>query len=165
MNKIINILFICYGNTCRSPAAEYFAKGLKKKKYNKELKDVNFDSAGWYTFEDAQPETKNYIQAKGINMSDFRPKIITKELIEKQDLIIGMERYHLIKIRNKFKDLIDNNIKDKLYTLKQFNGAEKNDLNIPDPYKTGLKNYNRILKIVEENVEKMVKKLVKINSN
>ena len=98
-------------------------------------------------------------------MSDFRPKIITKELIEKQDLIIGMERYHLIKIRNKFKDINIDNIKDKLYTLKQFNGAEKNDLNIPDPYKTGLENYNRILKIVEENVEKMVKKLVKINSN
>jgi len=164
MLKIQRILFICYANTCRSPAAEYFAKDLKHNKYKNEMKDVIFDSAGWHdAFEDAQPETKNYVQDKGIDMSDFKPKVITKELIEKQDLIIGMERYQLTKVRNNFRE-IKENIRDKLYTLKEFNGAEKKDVNIPDPYKTGLDNYKRILKIVEENVEKMAKKIIEINS-
>ena len=145
MLKIQRILFICYANTCRSPAAEHFAKDLKYNKYKSELKDIIFDSAGWHdAFEDAQPETKNYVQDKGIDMSDFKPKVITKELIEKQDLIIGMERYQLTKVRNNFRE-IKETIRDKLYTLKEFNGAEKKDVNIPDPYKTGLENYNLIL--------------------
>ncbi|MFW9898664.1 MAG: hypothetical protein ACFFDO_05330 [Candidatus Thorarchaeota archaeon] len=160
MNKIRNVLFICYANTCRSPGAEYLACYYAKK-YN--LTNVLFSSAGWHdAFDHAQPETIDYIKDKGINMSDFRPSIITKELIEKADLIIGMERYHLTKLRKKFKDIKDT-LKDKMYTLKQFNGA--NDFNIPDPYMTGLENYNRILKIVDENVELLIKKIIKINKS
>jgi len=69
MPKIQRVLFICYANTCRSPAAEYFAKGFKEVKYSNELKEVIFDSAGWHdAFDDAQPETKNYVQAKSINI-------------------------------------------------------------------------------------------------
>ena len=75
-----------------------------------------------------------------------------------------MERYHLIKLRKKFKDLKES-LKGKLFTLKQFNGADKHDLNIPDPYKTELNNYNKILDIVDENVEKLVKKIIKINES
>ena len=165
MPKIQRVLFICYANTCRSPAAEYFAKGLQDDKYSDELKGVNFDSAGWHdAFDDAQLETKNYVQAKSINMADFKPKLITRDLIEKQDLIIGMERYHLTKVRKKFRDIKDK-LKDKLFTLKQFNGAEKSKANIPDPYKTGLENYNRILNIVEQQVELLIKKIIEINNS
>ena len=165
MPKIQRVLFICYANTCRSPAAEYFAKGLKGDKFRDELKWINFDSAGWHdAFDSAQPETKNYVQAKSINMADFKPKLITKDLIKKQDLIIGMERYHLTKVRKKFREIKDK-LKGKLFTLKEFNGAEENDLNIPDPYKTGLENYNRILSIVEQQVELLVKKIIEINNS
>lgn len=130
MDKIENVLFVCYANTCRSPAVEYFAKGLKQNKYEKELKDVNFDSAGRHdAFDYAQPETINYVQAKGLDISDFQPKVITRELLKKQDLIIGMERYHLVKLKNNFRDL-KKNLEGKLFTLKQFNGAGKKDLNI-----------------------------------
>ena len=163
MSKIKNVLFICYANTCRSPAAEYFAKALKEKKYKNELKEVNFDSAGWHdAFDHAQPETINYVKTKGIDMSNFRPKVIKKELIKNYDLIIGMEKYHLVKLKKNFRDL-KKELEGKLFTLKQFNGADKKDLNIPDPYNTGTDNYNSILKIVEENVEELVKEIIKIN--
>ena len=163
--RVKNVLFICYANTCRSPAAEYIAKGLKQTLYKKELKNVTFDSAGWHdAFDHAQPETINYIKQKEIDITDFHPKTITKELLIKQDLIIGMEKYHLIKLQKKFKDLREF-FDGKLFTLKQFNGVNKDDLNIPDPYKTGLDNYNRILKIVEENVEKLVKKIIEMNKD
>ncbi|TFG25962.1 MAG: hypothetical protein EU532_10985 [Promethearchaeota archaeon] len=165
MNKITNVLFICYANTCRSPAAEYIAKDLKENKYKKELQDVQFDSAGWHdAFDYAQPETVNFIKNKGIDMSDFHSKIITKELLERVDLIIGMERYHIVKIRHNFRK-IKKKLEGKLFTLKQFNGAGKKDINIPDPYKTGIDNYNRILKIVEENVEALIKRIIQINNS
>ena len=157
---IRRILFICYANTCRTPAAEKLAEHYAKKY---DLKGVTFDSAGWHiVFDNAQLETIEYITSKGIEMGDFRPKAISRSLVEKQDLIIGMERYQLTKIRNKFKDMKEN-LKGKLYTLKEFNGAGKKDLNIPDPYKTGKKKYFEILEIVEEYVELLVQKVKEIN--
>ena len=124
---------------------------------------MTFDSAGWHiAFDHAQSETIEYIKLKGIEMEDFRPKAITRSLIEKQDLIIGMERYQLTKIRNNFKDMKEK-LKGKLYTLKEFNGAGKQDLNIPDPYKTGRNRYFEILEIVEKHVELLVQKVKKIN--
>ncbi|NVM44899.1 MAG: hypothetical protein HWN79_08275 [Candidatus Lokiarchaeota archaeon] len=157
---IRRILFICYANTCRTPAAFEFAK-LYANKFG--LKGVIFDSAGWHiVFNHAQPETIEYLKLKGIEMNDFKPKPITGELIEKQDLIIGMERYQLTKIKNKFKT-IKEDLRGKLYTLKEFNGADKKNLNIPDPYKKEKERYFEILEIVEKNVEMLVKKVGKIN--
>ena len=157
---IKKILFICYANTCRTPAAEELAKFYAKKF---ELNGVLFDSAGWHiAFDHAQPETIEYLKLKGIEMNDFKPKPITRELIEKQDLIIGMERYQLTKIKNKFKTLKED-LRGKLYTLKEFNGADKKNLNIPDPYKKEKERYFEILEIVEKNVEMLVKKVGKIN--
>ena len=93
------ILFICYANTCRTPAAEKLAKYYAKEY---DLKDVLFDSAGFHiAFDHAQSESIEYIKLKGIDIEYFKPKLITRSLIEKQDLIIGMERYQLTKIRNK----------------------------------------------------------------
>ena len=157
---IDRVLFICYANTCRTPAAFELAK-LYAKRIG--LEGVMFDSAGWHmAFDHAQPETIEYLKLKGVEMNDFRPKPITRDLIEKQDIIIGMERYQLTKIRNKFKDMKDQ-LKGKLYTLKEFNGAGKQELNIPDPYKTGRKQYFEILEIVEKNVELLVQKVKEFN--
>jgi protein-tyrosine-phosphatase len=157
---IKRILFICYANTCRTPAAFELAK-LYAKKLG--LKGVTFDSAGWHmAFDHAQPETIEYMERKGIEMNDFRPKPITRDLIEKQDLIIGMERYQLTKVKNKFKPLKEG-LKDKLFTLKGFNGANKKNLNIPDPYKKKKEEYFEILEIVEENVKILVTKVKHLN--
>ena len=162
MKGIKRVIFICYANTCRSPAAEYLARHYAKK-YN--LSYISFTSAGWHdAFEFAQPETINYVKQKGIDMSSFRPTTITKELLDKQDLIIGMEKFHLLKVRHKFKELREQ-LRDKMYTLKQFNGADKRDYNISDPYMTGFENYNNIMKIVEENIEKLIIKLANIKAS
>ena len=163
MPKINRVLLICYANICRSPGAEVLAR-FYAQKHN--LDGVSFDSAGWHTaFDTAVQETKNYVLEKhSIDMSNFKSKLITRELIEQADLIIGMERYQLLKVRKKFKDIRED-LKDKLYTLKQFNGAERKDFNIPDPYRTGRDNYYRIMRIVDENIEKLIIKLVKLNNN
>ncbi len=159
---IRRVLFICYANTCRTPAAFELAKSYARKI---DLKGVEFDSAGWHiAFDHAQPETIEYLKLKGIEMKDFQPKPITRELIEKQDLVIGMERYQLTKIKNKFKTLKED-LKGKLFTLKEFNGVDKKELNIPDPYKTEKKRYFEILEIVEKNVEMFVKKVKYINES
>ena len=162
MNQIKKVVFICFGNTCRSPAAEYLAKWLQQTKYKDKLNGVVFDSAGfdnYFTY--AQPETVSYVKSKGGDISDFRPKVFNKKLFEEQDLIITMEEHQVESIVNEFSSIRD--IETKTHALKQYVG-ETEDIDIDDPYMQSHSYYIEIMKIIEENIEKLVKKIVSINN-
>jgi len=157
MSKIKKILLVCLGNTARSPAAEYLAKFYAKKNNT----DLRFESAGFINaFSYMQPESQEYLNSKGIKHSDFRPQIIDRKLLEKQDLIITMEKSHVVDIRENYQGV--NDISKKLFTLKEFNG-ETDDLDIIDPYYASTKTYQKILKIIDENIENMIKKIIRTN--
>ncbi|MFW9989141.1 MAG: hypothetical protein ACFFC3_10830 [Candidatus Odinarchaeota archaeon] len=159
MSKIKNVLFICLGNTARSPAAEYLAR------YYTEKFDVDLeiDSCGFFNaFTYMQPESRKYLDSKGIKHSDFIPKIINRRLLEKQDLILTMEKKHSLDIIKNFNNI--ENIKKKTFALKEFNGETQN-IDIIDPYYASSENYKKILKIIDENVEKAIKKILQLNQN
>lgn len=158
MSKIKNVLFVCLGNTARSPAAEYLGRYYAKKLNA----DLQFNSCGFINaFGYMQAESRIFLDSKGINHSDFTPKIINRKLLEKQDLILTMEYNHSKEIKNVF-----NNVKDidkKTFTLKEFNG-EPGDLDIIDPYYTSNSTYKKVLKILDENVRKAIEKIIFLNN-
>ena len=110
--------------------------------------------------ENIQQESREFLNSKGIKHSDFRPQIITRKLLEKQDLILTMESSHVRDILSNFGNL--KGIEKKTFTLKEFNG-ETGDLDIIDPYYTSKQTYNKVLKIIDENVKKAIKKIIEIN--
>ena len=159
MSKITNILIVCLGNTARSPAAEYLARYY----CNKKGLNLSFESAGFMNaFSYMQPESRKYLDEKGINHSDFRPQIINRKLLEKQDLIITMENSHALEIKKNYPEIID--IDKKTFTLREFNG-DLEELDIIDPYYTSANTYNKVLKIIDENIEKMIDKIIQINNS
>ncbi|MFX1323139.1 MAG: hypothetical protein ACFFAQ_16000 [Promethearchaeota archaeon] len=162
MTKIHNVLFLCSGNTCRSPFAEYFAKWLKETKYKGELKGIHFDSAGLYHYyEKPQAGTLKYLNSKGINISDFKAKDVEKDLIENQDLILGFERkWHINKFKRKFKNI--ENLDKKVFLLMEFVGETEN-LEIKDPFYLDELEYNKVLQRIEIAVIKTIEKILKIN--
>jgi len=159
VNKVKRVLFVCLGNTARSPAAEYLARY-----YARKLKtDLRFDSCGFFNaFNYIQPESRNYLDAKGIKHSDFIPKVINRNLLKSQDLILTMERTHSNDIKNNFSDIFD--IEKKTFTLMEFNGETQN-VDIIDPYYTSDDMYIKVLRIIDENVEKAIRKIIKINES
>jgi len=157
MKKISRILLICLGNTARSPSAEYLARFYANQKGVK----LTFESAGFINaFSYMQPESQEYLNAKGINHSDFRPQIINRKLLEKQDLIITMEVSHAQEIRDNYPGIVD--INKKTFTLREFNG-DIEELDIIDPYYTSTNTYKKVLRIIDENIEKMINKIIQIN--
>ncbi len=155
MSKIKRILIVCTGNTARSPVGEYLGKYYAKK-YNI---DLVFESAGFINaFSYMQPESQEYLNTKGIEHSDFSPKILNKTLLKKQDLIITMEKQHAIEIKANFNDIQD--IENKTHTLKAFNGGEGD---IIDPYYTNRATYIKVMNKLDKQVEKMVLKIIELN--
>lgn len=162
MSKINNVLFICSGNTCRSPFAEYIAKWLKDTEFKEELSGVNFDSAGLYHYyEYPQEGTVKYLESKGINFSDFKAKQVDEELIEKQDLILGFEKkWHIRKLKRRFKSL--KNLDTKLFLLLEFAGNKEN-FEVEDPIYLEREEYNNVLKVIESGVKESIKRIIEIN--
>lgn len=91
------ILFVCTGNTCRSPMAMGLFQEMAKKEG---LHNVVTDSAGIIAV-DGLPPSENAIEAlkeEDIDISGYTSKKITEELIKSADLIVGISTHHIISI-------------------------------------------------------------------
>lgn len=160
--KIENVLFICFGNTARSPAAEGIAKALKRDKYPEELGHVTFDSAGFFNvYKVAQDETIDYVNKNwDFDLSGHKGKVMDEDLLQKQDLILAMQPRHLKRLKRKFKSLKD--VHERAHLLLEF--AEiAGDANIDDPVNLDREQYNQLMKQVEKGVVKSIEKIIEIN--
>ena len=156
MKKIKSILVTCTGNTCRSPVGEFLAK-LSSKKHGI---DLNIESAGEFNaFTYMQPESKEYLDSRNINHSDFRPQPLSSSLLRKQDLIITMAEHHKEHILRNYYNIP--NIESKIFTLKEFNGGEGD---VIDPYYTNQATYKKVMKEIDNLIEKTILKIIKQNS-
>ncbi|TFF89959.1 MAG: hypothetical protein EU548_05440 [Promethearchaeota archaeon] len=160
--KIKNVLFICFGNTARSPAAEGIAKALKRDKYPNELSNITFDSAGFFNiYKTAQEETIDYVKKSwNFDLSDHKGKIMDEGLLKKQDLILAMEKRHLKRLKRKLKNL--QNVHQKAQLLLEYAEISGNP-NIEDPVNLDKKKYDKIMEQIEKGVLKSIEKIIKIN--
>ncbi len=101
----VKFLFVCTGNTCRSPMAEgIFRKYLTEKL---QCRVDQLEQAGYKISSGGVMDTSGFpasaeaiaaCAAKGIDLIAHRNKGLSKELIEESDFIFAMERIHQQKI-------------------------------------------------------------------
>lgn len=139
---MIKILFVCHGNICRSPMAEYVMKFL----VNQKGLENNFyiDSAATSTEEignGVHYGTRNKLKAENIPVGNHRARQITIDDYNDFDYLIGMDSAN---IRN-MKRILGEDTDNKIFKLLEF--ANLSD-DIADPWYTGNFNltYNDILK-------------------
>lgn len=99
----MNILFVCTGNTCRSPMAEGYFRHLCQK--NK-AKDINMKSAGVGAIDGcpASDGAMMVLKSLGIDLSEHRSQKLTASLLAWADLIVAMTQGHKDIISRKFPD-------------------------------------------------------------
>lgn len=88
------LLFVCTGNTCRSPLAEVIAR---REAEQRGWSTVESRSAGIFAGpgEPASDGARTVAGRRGIDLSDHRASTLSPELIEWADLVIGMSESHL----------------------------------------------------------------------
>ena len=121
-NFMRKILFVCYGNICRSPMAEMIFKSLSSnKEYFCDSKATSTEELGSGIY----PDARKKLEEKGIPVLPHVASQVTKEDYETYDEIYAMEEKNirdLLKIFGTDKDhkihlLLENrNIEDPWFT-------------------------------------------------
>lgn len=91
----LHVIFVCWGNICRSPMAERVAVGQASAQG---LSGVRFTSAGVSSEETGNPidaRARRVLTAHGYDASHHRAHRITAAEIADADLVIGLEQLHL----------------------------------------------------------------------
>ena len=124
------VLFVCLGNICRSPMAEFLFKYMVNKKGLGD--EFIIESAGTSNEEEGNPVhygTKNKLSEVGISVDGKYARQLKKDDYEKFDYIIAMEQRN---IRDIYR-IIGEDRDNKIYRLLDFTN---NPRNISDPWYT-----------------------------
>ena len=118
----MNIIFVCHGNICRSPMAEYIMKYLLEDYH---VDGVSVSSAGVSSEEngnDIYPPAKRVLKAHGIPFSSHRAHRITDEEFNDSDLVIALDCSNLDALVRRFGKssrimmLLSRDVEDPWYT-------------------------------------------------
>lgn len=128
---MIKVLFICHGNICRSPMAEYVMKDLVKKS---NLSDqFHISSAATSTEEIGNPVhrgTREKLAQAGIACEGHHARQMTRADYDGYDYLIGMDEWN---IRN-IKRITGGDPEGKIFKMMSFAGSSRD---VADPWYTG----------------------------
>ena len=132
----MNVLFVCSGNTCRSPMAEAIL--LKMAGAGRVPRDIRADSCGTMCCpgEEMTEYAKRALEEEfGVKLEGHQSKPFSPLLAGQADLILCMEPHHVMQVLQLAPQCIQ-----KTHTLRGFAYGEE-DQGIADPYGGNLKEY------------------------
>lgn len=149
-----HIVFVCSGNTCRSPMAEGI---LKKYLIENNLSDrFSVSSAGIFAFEgdEANIRSQSVCSENAIDISDHQAKQLDGQTVQSSDYIIAMTDELKMQIENRYLNDVH-----KMHTLGEISKRPEN--NILDPFGQSLdvyrKTYNEIDGLIKIFVQRLIK--------
>ena len=128
---MIKVMFVCLGNICRSPMAEFVLKDMVKKQgLEKEFYIKSSATSSEEIGNDIHYGTRDKLIQKEIPFTKRKAVKLRAEDYKKYDYIIGMEKSNVINI----KRIVGEDVDDKIYRLLDFLDTPRD---IADPWYTG----------------------------
>lgn len=92
------LLFVCSGNTCRSPLAEALARRLVAARGL----DVALSSAGTGAIDGAPASDGSLLVGleREVDLSSHRARLLTRALVDEADLVLCMATHHVERVRD-----------------------------------------------------------------
>jgi low molecular weight protein-tyrosine phosphatase len=154
--KPLRILMVCTGNICRSPTAEGV---LRRKLAEAGLSDrVEVQSAGTVDYHAGSPPDRRAQQSalrRGYDLSRQRARQLRAEDFERFDLVIGMDSDHV----ERMVDMCPGPFAARIHLLLDFSPARRKGMSVPDPYYGSPAGFERVLDLVEEACDGIIKDL------
>ena len=125
------ILFVCHGNICQSPMAEYVMKDLVKKAgLEDELQIASAATSREEIGNPVYPSARRKRAEHGISCGGHAARQLRNSDYEEYDLLIGMDRANL---RNMYR-ICGGDFNDKMHLLMEYAGRPKQE--VADPWYT-----------------------------
>ena len=146
------IIFVCLGNICRSPMAEFVMKDLLEKKGREdEFKISSAGTSGEHNGENMHQGTKNKLSAKNIKAKNFTSKKLTQKMCDENELIIVMDDSNLQNVKRCYQ-----NVELKLKKMTDFAKNLGYD-EVPDPWYSG--DFDETYEIISCACKNLIKEL------
>jgi protein-tyrosine-phosphatase len=144
MSASKSVLFVCTGNTCRSPMAEgLFRKAVEARG------DFEVASAGIaaYPGDRPNPETVKFLAGRGIPLDGFASQPVSPELLERATHVFAMTSGHLETLENLFPEY-----SDKFFLVCEFVELPGRGVaaDVPDPIGMGKKAYEEVGRTLDQ---------------
>ena len=149
------ILFVCHGNICRSPMAEFIMKKLVENA--RRQGDFHIASAATSTEElgnSVYPPARRKLAEHGISCDGKTARQLTRRDYDEYDLLIGMDSYN---IRN-MKRMCGGDPEGKIHLLMDFTNRPGE---VADPWYTG--DFNATYRDCMEGCEGLLRRLTDVS--
>ena len=146
----MRILFVCSGNTCRSPLAEAIARRILA---DSGKENVIVESAGTQAWQGAPASDEAILIGveRNLDLSGHRSRRLTPEMVEASDLVLVMSPEHLAQVRE--MDSTAN-----AYLLGGF-GSEGGGRAIADPFGGDLEDYRETADVLEKELTEILDRI------
>jgi protein-tyrosine-phosphatase len=134
------ILFVCYGNICRSPFAEAYLRTMA-------APGIRVTSCGYYPVADRRCTAEAVYAAKnyGVDLSGHRSRVVSDALIQESDVIFVFDEENLQHILTSYPES-----RDKVWFLSAV--TQTGPAIIADPYGKDLAAYEEVYEEIAGNI-------------
>jgi protein-tyrosine-phosphatase len=149
------IMFVCTGNTCRSPMAEGALRVLLEQKRPDKFEVISSGTAAARCF----PATMYAAEAAKMwdcDLSDHHSQPLSRDLIDRSDLIFAMSPEHLREIRR-----LSPGASDRSFLLAKFPDPTADGEGVEDPIGGSLDRYNETFLEIGEYLGQHLDEIVK----
>jgi protein-tyrosine-phosphatase len=149
--KILRVLLVCSGNTCRSPMAAallHHLWGLSSPPWR-----LQVNSAGISTFA-GSAASEHAVQAmnrRGLDIKPHRSQSISEPILRDSDLILTMTEQQKRSIRSVWPG-----VSDRLFSVGEYAGIQGD---IPDPYGGPAFTYEQTASVLERLLQAVVRRI------
>jgi protein-tyrosine phosphatase len=155
---VVNVLFVCLGNICRSPMAEGVFGALVAK-HGMEA-SIGADSAGTSGFHSGElpdPRMMNTAEQHAIMLTHRARKLVNEDF-ERFDYILSMDSANLdiiLAMQKRAASLGGKNMA-KVLMMRSFDPEADDDMDVPDPYYGGMDGFEEVYHMLERSNEKFL---------
>jgi len=144
------ILFVCTGNTCRSPMAVALLRHMAPH-LNLEIRSAGTAASPGAP---ASPVAIEAMHEVNVDLSDHRSSSLDGYMLEEADIIFCMAERHRKHIVGWFKS-----VEDKVYLLREFDPerADADYPDVPDPIGRDISVYRHALTMIERSMHEVIK--------